>query len=326
MGTTTKSAMGTVALILMITAACSGTSSGQAAEVPASSAAITSSTTSASRVTTTTTEQVTTTTLDCGVATVDPEVSAYLDPLELFVASIQESGRVNGSLECLDSEALATAATDLRVVEGASTDIDEVSFDFDGTAQSATVAVAVDEATCVYIRVSSGGSAQGSSTEPEIALALSPTGECIASAAGTHEFVPASEYGFFTELDDDEMALRADRVAQSNMRNALVAGKVVYADEGDYASATAERLASNEPSLTFQTGPSTGPDFVSIAVADDDASIIFAMMSDSGACFFINDAVGDTADTSGTTFASRGPGPEDCSASETDDLTFGPQW
>ena len=58
-----------------------------------------------------------------------------------------------------------------------------------------------------------------------------------------------------------------DRAAQSGLRNALSAAKVIYAEDGDYfAAANTTELEKIEPSLTYNrniTG-STGPDVISI--------------------------------------------------------------
>jgi type IV pilus assembly protein PilA len=85
-----------------------------------------------------------------------------------------------------------------------------------------------------------------------------------------------------------------NRAAQSSLRNALAAAKTAFTDNDDYSGATVTGLTAIEPSLTFQTGLSTGPEEVSISdggytenVADD--SWAAAAMSDSGTCYFIDD-------------------------------------
>ena len=85
-----------------------------------------------------------------------------------------------------------------------------------------------------------------------------------------------------------------NRAAQSSLRNALAAAKTAFTDNDDYSGATVTGLTAIEPSLSFQTGVSTGPEEVSISdggytenVADD--SWAAAAMSDSGTCYFIDD-------------------------------------
>ena len=85
-----------------------------------------------------------------------------------------------------------------------------------------------------------------------------------------------------------------NRAAQSSLRNALAAAKTAFTDNDDYSAATTTGLTAIEPSLTFQTADSTGPEQVSISdggyttnITDD--SWAAAAMSDSGTCYFIND-------------------------------------
>ncbi|MCB0991660.1 MAG: prepilin-type N-terminal cleavage/methylation domain-containing protein [Acidimicrobiales bacterium] len=119
-----------------------------------------------------------------------------------------------------------------------------------------------------------------------------------------------------------------DRAVQSNLRNALTAGKVIYADDGDYSGATAAELADTEPALTFQAAVSADANEVSFAVAADNQSIVYAALSDSGDCWYLRDAVGNTAGTSGTTFGVRAQGAAggDCQGSNTTGVTFGAEW
>ncbi len=89
-----------------------------------------------------------------------------------------------------------------------------------------------------------------------------------------------------------------DRGAQSSLRNALTAGKVIFADDGDYANATPAGLLAVEPSLTFKAAgvASTGANDISVDTATDTSVFAGAALSDSGTCFWIADG------GSGTTF------------------------
>jgi hypothetical protein len=98
-----------------------------------------------------------------------------------------------------------------------------------------------------------------------------------------------------------EQAVAADRAAQSDLRNALVAAKTIQVDENSYASAdsSASGLVSVEPSLCYVGSGSAS--VASGAVCESgvgDASVsVFASargwagarMSASGTCFWIAD-------------------------------------
>jgi type IV pilus assembly protein PilA len=86
-----------------------------------------------------------------------------------------------------------------------------------------------------------------------------------------------------------------DRAAQSSLRNALVAAKTAYTDDGDYSNAVrgsaTTGLTSIEPSLTYlDSGDSTGPNVVSVLPSGaNDIIWSAAALSDSGSCFYITD-------------------------------------
>jgi type IV pilus assembly protein PilA len=83
-----------------------------------------------------------------------------------------------------------------------------------------------------------------------------------------------------------------DRAAQSSLRNALVAAKTAYTDEGDYSTALDTDLDDIEPSLTYTAAAddSTGPNEVSVQVSGTNDEIWSgASLSDSGTCFWITD-------------------------------------
>jgi type IV pilus assembly protein PilA len=90
-----------------------------------------------------------------------------------------------------------------------------------------------------------------------------------------------------------------NRAAQSDLRNALVAAKTMYADASSYAAAdeSATGLILVEPSLTYIAGASTTAD-PSVSVDATDATWAAARMSASGTCYGIFDA------GAGTTYAS----------------------
>lgn len=92
-----------------------------------------------------------------------------------------------------------------------------------------------------------------------------------------------------------------DRAAQSDLRNALTAAKVMYVDEEDYvdtdAATTLVTLAGIEPSLTFVAIASASTSAVGYLGAGQ--VVTFAKESGSGTFFCISD---NTA--SGTTYGS----------------------
>jgi len=100
-----------------------------------------------------------------------------------------------------------------------------------------------------------------------------------------------------------------ERGAQSNLRNALTAAKVIFSDTGTYDSAThtVAALEAVEPSLTWlaEAAPAAGATAVDVGwvvTADGLATSTFtaAALSDSGDCFYIQD-VGNAGTTYGRT-------------------------
>jgi type IV pilus assembly protein PilA len=96
-----------------------------------------------------------------------------------------------------------------------------------------------------------------------------------------------------------------NRAAESSLRNALTAAKVLYTDTDDYSTATTANMALVEPSLTYAaTGTaSTGPTNVSVynnAGAAGGQVWAGAAKSDSGTCFLIKDTA-----TAGTTYGTN---------------------
>ena len=92
-----------------------------------------------------------------------------------------------------------------------------------------------------------------------------------------------------------------NRAAQSSLRNALVAAKTAYTDDGDYSGAdTSAELELIEPSLSYNAAgvASGGPTVVSVAVNVGGNLWSGAALSDSGDCFWI----ADDANGPGTTY------------------------
>ena len=103
-----------------------------------------------------------------------------------------------------------------------------------------------------------------------------------------------------------------DRAAQSSLRNTVTSAKVLYTDNEDYSVATDVALAPVEPSLSFvATGvASTEPNMVSV---DPTSANEFhaAVLSKSGTCWYIRDAVDPSADP-GTGWAKLADGAASC--------------
>jgi type IV pilus assembly protein PilA len=96
-----------------------------------------------------------------------------------------------------------------------------------------------------------------------------------------------------------------NRAAQSSLRNALVAAKTAYTDDGDYLGAdSSTELEAIEPSLNYNAAgvASTGPNVVSVAVNVAGDLWSAAAESDSGDCFWI----ADDANGPGTTYGVGG--------------------
>jgi type IV pilus assembly protein PilA len=81
-----------------------------------------------------------------------------------------------------------------------------------------------------------------------------------------------------------------NRAAQSSLRNALTAAKTIYTDSQTYASATTAAMSGVEPSLTYSTTNSTGPNNVSI---NSPSAGVFAAaaLSASDTCYYIKEDV-----------------------------------
>ena len=95
-----------------------------------------------------------------------------------------------------------------------------------------------------------------------------------------------------------------DRAAQSNLRNALTAAKVLFVDSGDYRGATTSGLGDIEPGLTWQGSTVASAEEFQISVSLTDSNTIFAAaaQSDSETCFQIKDDSNATGATGGTKY------------------------
>ena len=90
-----------------------------------------------------------------------------------------------------------------------------------------------------------------------------------------------------------------DRAAQSDIRNAFTAEKVVYTDDQAY-TVDATVLNGIEPSLDFSTANVVTPDAVHVALDGD--AVVLGMESASGTCFYLMDT--PTGVDAGTTYGS----------------------
>jgi len=95
-----------------------------------------------------------------------------------------------------------------------------------------------------------------------------------------------------------------NRAAQSSLRNALVAAKTAYTDDGDYLAATDADLDAIEPSLSYVAAGVASGAATEVSVAVNVAGNLWsgAALSDSGDCFWI----ADDANGPGTTYDTGG--------------------
>jgi hypothetical protein len=127
-----------------------------------------------------------------------------------------------------------------------------------------------------------------------LVAALAVYGFLTFVSEGGHE-VAAAQVTAVQQIDHSQ-----DVVAQSTLKNAMVASKTLYADNGTYDGLGPADLAGIEPSVTYTDGPSADPQTVSVAMQGNIAGM--AAMSPSGTCFYIrDDAAGGVTFGSGTT-------------------------
>ena len=100
-----------------------------------------------------------------------------------------------------------------------------------------------------------------------------------------------------------------DKAAESGLRNAIAAAKVLFTDTDDYSTTTSLTLPAVEPALTYvATGViSTGPSVISVGPAAPTTTIQMAAWSKSGTCFMLKD-VATTGTTYGTAASVAGAG------------------
>lgn len=87
--------------------------------------------------------------------------------------------------------------------------------------------------------------------------------------------------------------LAADREAQSSLRNALTAARVLAVDGGGtYDIVSPAALSTVEPDLSYVSSSANGPRVVSVAVSGTEFGA--AALSSSGTCFWIHDGADGT--------------------------------
>lgn len=88
-----------------------------------------------------------------------------------------------------------------------------------------------------------------------------------------------------------------DRAAQSNLSNALISAKSIYATQGSYPAYAALQgtLATQEPELTFtNVAASKGTNQISMAVSAGNQQLVLVGYSASGICWAVSDNDGET--------------------------------
>ena len=121
-----------------------------------------------------------------------------------------------------------------------------------------------------------------------------------------------------------------DRSAQSTARNALTSGRVLFTDNGDFGDPTRATVVTNleavDGAFDFVAGASTDQTEISVMAfdgADADTTadrIIYAVLSDSGECFYIEDDSGNGG-SGATSYASQVAA--SCDANSTAGLVWG---
>jgi type IV pilus assembly protein PilA len=85
-----------------------------------------------------------------------------------------------------------------------------------------------------------------------------------------------------------------DRAAQSNLNTALTNAKSYYQSNGQTFGTTVNAtllsaLTSQEPSISWVSGPSTGSGVISVAVDTDGNGIVLAALSKTNTCWYLVD-------------------------------------
>jgi hypothetical protein len=89
-----------------------------------------------------------------------------------------------------------------------------------------------------------------------------------------------------TATDLHQADAARDSAAQATVRNAQLAAKVAFTESNTYAETTPGTLAEIEPSVQYVSGPSTGPNIVSVASTPTEVGL--AVMSQTGTCFYVH--------------------------------------
>ena len=114
----------------------------------------------------------------------------------------------------------------------------------------------------------------------------------------------------------------ADRAAESSVRNALTAGRVVFSDHEDYGMASLPALADVEGSLQWVDENTASSDPTTISRNTSGGVLTLASYSRSGTCFFLRDEPPQN-----TTYGSmQGATTGDCYAANDGAIAYGPSW
>jgi type IV pilus assembly protein PilA len=99
-----------------------------------------------------------------------------------------------------------------------------------------------------------------------------------------------------------------DRAAQSNLNTALTNAKSYYQQNGQTFTGSTlgsmvTALGSQEPSISWVTGPSTAAGVISVGVATDGNGIVLASLSKTNTCWYLVDNEALETTTSAGTFS-----------------------
>ncbi len=80
-----------------------------------------------------------------------------------------------------------------------------------------------------------------------------------------------------------------DRAAQASLRQALVAGRILFSDGGTYTTATIPNLQAVEGSIGWVNSASTSAEPTTVSEDNTGGVLTIASYSKSGVCFFLRD-------------------------------------